>query len=161
MIRRLRRAFHIVLHLEDTPHRLALAFGIGVWIAFFPILGLHTLMALAIAYAFGLSRGALLLGAYINNPWTIAPLYLAGTTLGCALLGRPSGSLVSVEWGQWEGFTGEILTTLRPYLLPFVVGNTLLGLVFGALGYFALRAVIRRRRRGDEKLGSGATPSRA
>jgi uncharacterized protein len=144
---RLRRAVDALLHLEDSPHRIALAFGIGIWIAFSPLLGLHTVMALGIAFGFRLSRAALLLGAYVNNPWTIAPLYLAGTALGCALLGVSTEGLESIEWDRHgPAFYRELLAHLRPYLWPYVVGNTVLGVVGGAAGYFALRAFLLRRR---------------
>lgn len=144
---RLRRAVDGLLQLQDTPHRIALAFGIGIWIAFSPLLGLHTLMALGIAFGFRLSRAALLLGAYINNPWTIAPMYIAGTALGCALLGVSTAGLESIEWDHHgPTFYRELLAHLRPYLWPYVVGNTILGVLGGVAGYFALRAFLLRRR---------------
>lgn len=148
---RLRRAVDGLLQLDDTPHRIALAFGIGIWIAFSPLLGLHTVMALGTAFAFRLSRAALLLGAYVNNPWTIAPLYLAGTALGCALLGVSTEGLESIEWSHHgAAFYRELLAHLRPYLWPYVVGNTVLGVLGGLAGYFALRAFLSRRRRPPE-----------
>jgi uncharacterized protein len=144
---RLRRAVDGLLQLQDSPHRIALAFGIGIWIAFSPLLGLHTLMALGIAFGFRLSRAALLLGAYVNNPWTIAPLYLAGTALGCALLGVSTAGLESIEWDHHgPTFYRELLAHLRPYLWPYVVGNTILGVLGGVVGYFGLRALLLRRR---------------
>jgi uncharacterized protein (DUF2062 family) len=146
---RVRRAVDGLLQLQDTPHRIALAFGIGIWIAFSPLLGLHTVMALGAAFFFRLSRAALLLGAYVNNPWTIAPLYLAGTALGCALLGVSTVGLETIEWNrQGLTFYRELLAHLRPYLWPYVIGNTILGVVGGVGGYFALRAFLERRRRG-------------
>jgi hypothetical protein len=35
---------------------------------------------------------------------------------------------------------------LKPYFWPFVVGNTVLGVVGGFAAYFALRSVLERRR---------------
>jgi uncharacterized protein len=146
---RLRRAVDGLLQLQDSPHRIALAFGLGIWIAFSPLLGLHTVMALGAAFAFRLSRAALLLGAYVNNPWTIAPLYLAGTALGCALLGVSTVGLESIEWNHHGlAFYRELIAHLRPYLWPYVIGNTILGVVGGVAAYFALRAFLERRRRG-------------
>jgi uncharacterized protein len=78
----LRRALEALLGIDDTPRRVALAFAIGLYIAFFPLVGIHTLLALAVGFLFRLSRAALLIGAYVNNPWTIVPLYTAGTVLG-------------------------------------------------------------------------------
>jgi len=145
---RLARTVQILLHVEDTPHRIGLAFGVGVFIAFSPLLGIHTLMALGVAFAFRLSRAAILVGTYINNPWTLAPLYMAGTLLGCALLGIPSEGLSQINWQLhgWE-FLSSLFVHLRPYLWPFVIGNTLLGTLGGLLGYFVLREILVRRKR--------------
>lgn len=143
---RLRRTVEILLHVEDTPHRIALAFGIGVWIAFFPILGIHTGLALAIAVFFRLSRAAILVGAYVNNPWTVAPLYMAGTLLGCFLLEVPAAGLGHVDWSlHGRAFYAALFEGLRPFVWPFVVGNTVLGTLSGSAAYFALRFILERR----------------
>jgi uncharacterized protein (DUF2062 family) len=136
-----------LLHLHDTPHRTALAFGLGVWIAFFPIWGIHTVMAIAIAFLFRLNRAALVIGAWINNPWTMAPLYTAGTLLGCALLGISPVGFHNIDWGlHGLEFTRALVHGLRPYLWPFVLGNTLLGLLLGGVAYGIVKAVVLRHR---------------
>ncbi len=144
---RLRRTLQMLVHVNDTPHRIALAFGVGVFIAFSPVLGIHTAMALGIAFAFRLSRVAMLVGAYINNPWTLVPMYMGGTLLGCALLGVPSEGLSAVEWHLhgWA-FYQSLLRHLKPYLWPYVIGNTLLGVAGALAGYLALRTILERRR---------------
>ena len=154
---RLGNALKLLLHVEDTPHRIALAFGIGIWIAFFPIWGLHTAMALVIAFALRLSRAAMILGAYINNPWTAPALYTAGTALGCWLLGVPVEGFDGLDWSlKGWALLDSLLQTLRPYLWPFVVGNTIVGVVLGALSYFVLRRVLERRRNGQVRLGDAS-----
>lgn len=141
---RLQRSLRMLLQLEDTPHRLGLAFGIGLYIAFFPIWGIHTLMALGLASLLRLSRAAMVLGAWLNNPWTAAPFYAAGTVLGCWLLGVPAAGLASFSrLAEQDGLLGA----LRPYLWPFVVGNTVVGVVLGAAGYLGLRLALERRAR--------------
>jgi uncharacterized protein (DUF2062 family) len=102
-----------LLQIEDTPHRIALSFGIGVWISFFPIWGIHTAMALGLAFALRLSRAAMVVGAWVNNPWTALPFYSAGTLLGCWLLRVPFEVELTLDWD-----------VLRPYLWPFVVAAT-------------------------------------
>ena len=144
---RLRRAFQVLFHVEDSPHRIALSFGLGIFIAFSPLLGLHTAMALGIAIAFRLSKAAIIVGIYVNNPWTIAPMYMAGTLLGCLLLGVSPDDLAHLRFDQqgWA-FYRSLAHQLEPYLWPFVLGNTLLGTAFGLLAYGALRRVLERRR---------------
>jgi uncharacterized protein (DUF2062 family) len=142
----LRRPLQLLLQVQDSPHRVALSFAIGVFIAFSPLLGIHTGIALAIAVLFRLSKVAILAGTWTNNPWTLAPMFMAGTALGCALFGVSAASLDEIDWtlsgrafydGLWHG--------LRPLVLPFVVGNTLLGIVAGGLSYVLLRSVLERR----------------
>lgn len=145
---RARRLLESFLHLDDTPRRIAAAFGVGVYLAFHPLFGLHTLMALGIAFAFRLSRAAVLVGIYVNNPWTIAPMYLAGTTLGCWILGVPLEGLTAIQWDLGNlAFYRLLLASLRPYLWPYVLGNTILGIVCGSGAYFAMRWILERRAR--------------
>ena len=143
---RLRRTLHLLLQLSDTPHRIALSFAIGVWIAFSPLLGIHTGLALAIAYLFRLSRASILIGAYVNNPWTIAPMYTAGTVLGSYMLGISTEGLSEIDWSlHGHAFYAAMLQGLRPYVWPYIVGNTVLGSFAAVAAYFALRMMLGRR----------------
>jgi hypothetical protein len=133
----LRRSIGILLHVDDSPHRVALAFGVGVFIAFSPLLGIHTGLALAVAFAFRLSRVAILAGTWTNNPWTLVPMYMSGTA-----------SLEEIDWAlRGRAFYEALWTGLRPLLWPYVVGNTVLGTLAGIASYVALRTLLERRRR--------------
>jgi uncharacterized protein (DUF2062 family) len=146
---RMRRIVEILLHLGDTPHRTALAFGIGVYLAFFPIYGIHTLMALGIALLFRLNRAALIVGAWVNNPWTVAPLYTSGTLLGCAVLGVSPEGFRNIDWQLHGGaFMQALVQGLRPYLWCFIVGNTIMGLLAGSAAYVVMKSVLDRHRMG-------------
>jgi hypothetical protein len=140
-LRALRRLFHI----DDTPHRTALAFGVGLFIAFFPIFGVHTVLALGIAFLFKLNRVATLVGAFVNNPWTFAPMYLGGTVAGCILLGIPFDDLSTATFEQ--GLADGLLERLAPFLWPYLLGNLVLGTLAGGLGYYLVRRALERRRR--------------
>jgi len=142
-----RGALRTILHTGDTPHRTALAFGIGVFIAFSPFLGLHIWIALLISVLFRLNRVAILVGTYLNNPWTFAPIYLAATSLGCALLGVSTAGLSAINWNlHGRDFYRSVWRVLRHYLWPLTLGSMLLGLLCAALGYLLVRHVIERRR---------------
>jgi len=120
-----------VLHLQETPQRTALAFAIGVFIAFSPTYGFHTLSALFCAWAFRLNFAALLLGNFINNPWTTVPI-LGGTMwTGFLILGMPHTPNFS-----WDNLTADTLyETVLPYIWPFAVGACTLSVIGALLSY--------------------------
>jgi uncharacterized protein (DUF2062 family) len=102
-------------------------------------------MALGLAFALRLSRAAMVVGAWVNNPWTALPFYSAGTLLGCWLLSVPFEVELTLDW-----------EVLRPYLWPFIVGNTVVGVVGGVLAYLVLRWILERRRRVQPSGGSAS-----
>ncbi len=120
-----------VLHLQEPPKRIALAFAIGVFIAFSPTYGFHTLSAIFCAWAFRLNFAALLLGNFVNNPWTTVPI-LGGTMwTGFLILGVPD----TPEF-VWDNLTTEsFYETVLPYLMPFTVGACTLSVMGALLSY--------------------------
>jgi uncharacterized protein (DUF2062 family) len=85
-----RAAFRRLLAIDDPPERTALAFAIGVFIAFSPFLGLHTIMATAVAFLFRFNKIAIYTGTFINNPFlTLVPIIIASYGVGAFILGRP------------------------------------------------------------------------
>ena len=55
-----RATFRRLLAIDDPPERTALAFSIGVFIAFSPFLGLHTIAATLVAFLFRFNKIAIL-----------------------------------------------------------------------------------------------------
>src|ERR1044072_9032178 len=85
-----RAAFRRLLAIDHPPERTALAFSIGVFIAFSPFLGLHTIMATAIAFLFRFNKIAIYTGTFLNNPFfTLVPIIIASYAIGAFILGRP------------------------------------------------------------------------
>ncbi|MBI5137883.1 MAG: DUF2062 domain-containing protein [Nitrospirae bacterium] len=147
MIASVREKLRAVLTLGETPHQLGVAFGVGVFIALSPLIGLHIVLAAASAWAFRLNPVALFVGVLVNNPWTMVPLYAACLWLGTAIW--PTDAV----WSDiaWQGLTlVDFLSQFRPYLMPFVVGTTVAGAACGLLGYVVMKAVVTayRRQRG-------------
>ena len=120
-----------VLHLQESPQRTALAFALGVFIAFSPAYGLHTLMVVLCTWLFGLNFLALLTGALVNNPWTIIPILGATYWTGALLLGRTDQP--SFDWHDLS-FSG-IYQQVLPYAVPFVLGGLVLSVLGALLSY--------------------------
>ena len=73
--RRLRILLRRALHTADSPERTAAAFSLGLFLGFSPLIGLHTLLGLGLAFLLRLNRLAVLLGTFVLNPWTVVPIY--------------------------------------------------------------------------------------
>src|SRR5678815_5070613 len=85
-----RSAIRRLLAIDDPPERTALAFSIGVFIAFSPFLGLHTILATLIAFIFRFNKVAIYTGTFVNNPFlTLVPIIVASYGVGAFILGRP------------------------------------------------------------------------
>src|SRR5919106_6852960 len=85
-----RANFRRLLAIDDPPERTALAFSIGVFIAFSPFLGLHTIAATLIAFLFRFNKIAIYAGTFLNNPFlTLVPIIIASYAIGAFVLGRP------------------------------------------------------------------------
>ncbi|GJL67414.1 MAG: hypothetical protein NPIRA06_00490 [Nitrospirales bacterium] len=131
-----------VLHLQETPHRTALAFSLGVFIAFAPHYFFHTASVVFCAWAFRLNFLALFLGSLINNPWTLVPILAASLYTGLLLVGTSSST--TIEWDQMN--VDNMFDMLSPYLIPFFVGACALSIVGSLMAYPIMRWVMTRYR---------------
>ena len=150
----LRAAFRRLLSLDDPPERTALAFAIGVFIAFSPFLGLHTIMATAIAFIFRFNKVAIYTGTFVNNPLlTLVPIIIASYAVGAFLTGRPlslpSESLELLKHPRLTSgdyWRALFVTNGWNLLLPFGVGGMVLSVVFSLASYPLTLKFLRARK---------------
>lgn len=141
---RIRAPLKQLLHLKESPHRTALAFAVGAFIAFSPTYGLHTLSVLFCAWAFRLNAVALIAGSLINNPWTVVPILGATLWTGVQLTGLPD--VPSTNWGDLSMLA--FYEQIKPYAVPFFLGGFLLSAVGAAVSYpIAYMAITAHRGR--------------
>jgi uncharacterized protein (DUF2062 family) len=133
----LRRFLRRLLALDDTPQRIALGFSVGVFLAFSPLLGLHTFLGVTVAFLFGLNRVAVLVGVFINNPWTLVPIYAAATYVGGAFVGFPAtAAFPDFAWNHiWQSSFWMQLAQQWRILKPMVVGSLILSVLCAMLSY--------------------------
>jgi uncharacterized protein (DUF2062 family) len=147
-----------LLAIDDPPERTALAFSIGVFIAFSPFLGLHTIAATLIAFSFRFNKIAIYAGTFINNPFlTLVPILLASYAVGALLMGRPLGLppesmellrsphlLTGAWWGKLFESGGNVL-------VPFFIGGMVLAVVCSVISYPLTLRFLRAREKRDEQ----------
>jgi uncharacterized protein (DUF2062 family) len=143
-----RKALKNLLNLDDPPERTALAFAIGAFIGFSPLLGLHTIMAAIVAVIWRMNKLAIFTGIYINNPWTLAPIVVASWAIGrffidAPIVELPAVSLSALATSQfWLALGGQ-----WRQLLPFALGATILSVVSAAISYPLMLYCLRAYRR--------------
>ena len=151
---------HRVKRLPDTSHKIALGAGIGVFVCFSPILGVHMAMALVIVYILRANLVASFITTMFGNPVTYPFIATASLSLGRAVLGMNAKdddfqSLHSAFWeattDAWQMIQSWFGVAERPegladflsnLFLPYLVGGTIIGFVLGAITYFLLKPVI-------------------
>jgi uncharacterized protein len=149
-----RATFRRLLAIDDPPERTAFAFSVGVFIAFSPFLGLHTVMATALAFIFRFNKIAIYTGTFVNNPiLTLVPIILASYAVGAFLMGRPLSlpeeGLVLLR--EPHLLTGEYWRRLFLHswdvLLPFTVGGLVLSVVCSLAAYPLTLRMLRAKER--------------
>jgi hypothetical protein len=148
-----------LLHIEDTPERTALAYALGIFLGFSPFLGFHTIVGIAVAFLFRMSRVAVLLGVWTNLPWSIIPYYTVATWVGMKVIGFQLDPALLAEifrLGLNEGFIQSgfwnRLASQSGLLLAFGIGSLLLGTILSFIAYpLSLRWIkfYRSRRKQD------------
>lgn len=142
----LREKFRNIISIRDTPHRIALSFAVGLFVGISPLLGLHTILALALAWFLRLNRVVTFTAVYVTNPWSMIPIYTFCTWIGTLVLGTdmiPS----EVDWKMVKMQT--IFIQFRHILPPFFAGSTIVAGASAFLGYFTVRKVIEKSREND------------
>lgn len=123
---------------ESSPRAVAGSFAIGLFITALPTLGTGLIVMAAIAYFWNeVSKIALFSSIAVLNPLAKGGVYLASFSLGTKLLGPvPDISLTEVSLSAGPAVVTRLL-----------VGNTILAVLFAAVGYvFAHRTVKVSRR---------------
>ncbi|MBI2833597.1 MAG: DUF2062 domain-containing protein [Acidobacteria bacterium] len=154
-----RRWLSALLHIDDAPRRTAAAYALGVFFGFSPFLGLHTVLALACAFALKLNPVAVLLGVYSNLPWIIAPYYAFATAGGAMLLGVAApldlGDRLRTVLAHWpiEDKFWQLTSLLRPLLWPYLVGSTLSAALLAGVAFrVALTFIVASRHHSRARL---------
>jgi Uncharacterized protein conserved in bacteria len=149
-----RSTFRRLLALDDPPERTALAFSLGVFVAFSPFLGLHTILATLIAFVFRFNKVAVYSGTFINNPFfTLVPIIIASYAIGAFILGRPlripqaGVELLRHPHPLTASYYHQIFQESWDIVWPFSIGAMTLSVVCSLIAYPVTSSLLRARRR--------------
>ena len=119
--------------INDSPQRIALGFGLGVFLGVMP--GLGIVVSLVLATFLRLNRASALVGTALTNTWLSFAIFILSIKTGSAIIGT-SWNEIYAKWNllikefSWQKvFAFSFWEIIRPILLGYVVVSVLLGVV--------------------------------
>jgi uncharacterized protein len=147
-VKRIRERFKSYLGRNASVNQLTIAACLGVYIAFSPFIGFHTLMTIVFSWAFALNFFVMFgITTAINNPWTMAFVYGLDYVVGVWLF-----KLFHLDLEAWnplwldqfnehvQTYTGWSGISLGAFLL----GGNVLGVLAAMLFYPVLYRLFKR-----------------
>lgn len=128
---------------ETSVKKLARSTCLGIFIAFSPFIGLHTLMAMAFCWLFSLNYPITLsVQLAINNPWTMVPVYGCGYGFGRLLSGVChvdfAQSVPSLFERIFEPFCSCVGMS-TDFIWTFFVGGNILSILLAIVMYVPIK----------------------
>ena len=139
--------FKRILRLSATPYAISMGAAIGAFTSCTPFIGLHFVIAAAIAY---LLRGNLIasaVGTSFGNPLSFPFIWLGTYKLGQTMLGG-NGERTAPEFG--DQLYQQSFEQLWPLIKPMMAGAVPIGLASGLVIYcivYQSVTVYQKRRR--------------
>jgi uncharacterized protein len=146
-----------ILHADDSPHRIALGAAFGLFIAWSPLLGLHTWIVLLLSIIFRANKLVALIFIWVSNPLTFLPIYYPSYLLGKNLLKyfnyQSRHELSDIQFYQRLNHFGSLFNFTSIFSIEFwrilfkflwfrgtelLVGSLVIGLVVAIIGYYAI-----------------------
>jgi len=156
--RKWRAGLHLAVRrlssLRASPHEIALGCAAGAFASITPLLGVQTLLAVAVALLLRASIPAAIIGTFVGNPLSWPFIWASTYAMGLKIMGI-EGVLdpstfernMLLLWGALIERSPQLLDTtaalLWPLLLPMLAGSLPIGLLTAAIVYYISRNVVR------------------
>ena len=128
IIEQVKKKFKKVLLSGESSNKLASSFCIGLYIAFSPFPGAHTIMMIISKYIFKLNFPVLFFATSINNPWTMIPFFSCDYVFGYWFV----HSVLSCN-PSWYISLVPLFGRGRVCVWSFLIGGNILGILVAVL----------------------------
>ena len=119
-----------------SPHEIALGVAVGIFVAFIPLFGTHTITAIVLASLLRVNTLIVLLGTQISNPLTLPFQLFISAEVGSVIL---NGKFLEIK------ITRDV-SYLNHYILPILIGSLVLGICFSGLSFLLVKGLLKKRR---------------
>ena len=140
--------------LRASPHEIALGCAVGAFASITPLLGIQTLIAVALAMVLRASVPAAVVGTFVGNPLSWPFIWASTYAMGLQLVGLegvfdPSAiernmlQLWAAVLERSPHIMDATAALLWPLLWPMLAGSLPIGLLTAAIVYYISRNAVR------------------
>jgi len=135
--------------INDTPQKIALGFGLGVFLGIMP--GSGPIASLFLASILKVNRASALFGSLLTNTWLSIVTFLLSIKVGAYLMhldwqGVYNGWILVLKDFHWVNlFKITILKIILPVILGYIIVSFFIGLIAYLIA-FATLSFIRHRK---------------
>jgi uncharacterized protein (DUF2062 family) len=129
----LKTLYFKLFKINDTPQKIALGLGLGVFSGITP--GIGPLTALFLAFLFRANRASALLGTLVTNTWTSLLTFILSIKIGSAIIGvswkdvYQAWMLLVKDFHFYRLFNLSVLQIILPVALGYLVISAVLSIV--------------------------------
>lgn len=131
-----------IFRINDTPQKIALGLGLGVFAGVIP--GTGPIAALGLAFLLKANRASALLGSLLTNTWLSIPVFLLSLRTGALIIGLSYQDL-NRDWSLLiKDFHWRALLDMGVYkiLIPILAGYALIAFSIGIIAYVLTLIVV-------------------
>jgi uncharacterized protein (DUF2062 family) len=152
----LHRLYEKLFKIHDSPQRIALGFGLGVFSGIIP--GTGPLAALFLAFIFRANRASAILGSLLTNTWLSFITFILAIKTGSVILNIDWKSIRQDWYYFFQNFSWSDLfkISVLKIILPVIIGYFIIAVCLGLLAYLATFLVVILIRRKKIKAKGGA-----
>lgn len=136
-----------IVGINDSPHKIAGGFALGVFLGILP--GAGPMASIVLAYFLQVNRAAALAGSLLTNAWFSVVTFALAVKIGAFLTGTSWQELYAdakelVNPFHWQKFFDESALSI---LKPVLFGYAAVGLIAGVIVYVIVLMIVSAYRR--------------
>ena len=136
-----------LVRINDSPQRIALGFGLGVFFGILP--GAGPVASLVMAFIFRVNRVAALIGSILTNTWLSAVTFVLAIKIGSAITAANWTEVYNqckflLKNFQWKNLWDiSFLDIIRPLAFGYVI----IGLLAAVIAYLVTIVILAQRKK--------------
>jgi uncharacterized protein len=139
--------YHKLVGINDSPHKIAGGFAVGVFLGILPAAG--PVASIVVAWILRVNRAAAFVGGLLTNTWLSLVTFVFAIKIGSYITGA--------DWQKVSEQCKEIFKTfnwraffdasIMDILKPMFVGYAVVALIAAVIAYVAAFQIVSKRRR--------------